>query len=151
MRQSRKSTNVKVMRQRVGGREGLVSKNIAFNKNEPNLIWYVYNTQPVLQYVNSLKQGVWELKVIRQKVEEGGGGDAGGIKGTIVNILSYLFIIFYIIFIFFFFVFWLTVHSFKLIITPIILILIDMKVIFGTCLTHTLFSFCDLYYCDMLW
>ena len=102
----------------------------------------MYNTQPVLQYVNSLKQGVWELKVIRQKVEEGGGGDAGGMKGTIVNILSYLFIIFYIIFIFFFFVFWLTFYSFKLIITPKILILINIKVIFDTYITHTFF--CDM-------
>ena len=74
--------------------------------------------------------------------KEGGCGDAGGIKGTIVNILSYLFIIFYIIFIFFFFVFWLTFYSFKLFITPKILILINIKVIFDTYITHTFF--CDM-------
>ena len=66
----------------------------------------------------------------------------GGIKGTIVYILSYLFIIFYIIFIFFFFVFCLTFYSFKLIITPKILILINIKVIFDTYITHTFF--CDM-------
>ena len=80
------------------------------------------------------------LGILKSSDREQGGG--GGYKrdDSQYIVVSIYYSLYYIDFLFF--VFWLTFHSIKLIITPKILILIDMKVIFGTYITHTLF--CDM-------